>query len=88
MQSLNTAIEQTEGLSSAYDIGPAYFLKLKNYSGDTNHRFQQLWDYHIEGVIREYLRGFDESGEKFTKLKNAYFMIENQTESSNKAYED
>lgn len=88
MQSLNAEIEQTEGLSSAYDIGPAYFLKLKNYDGDTNQRFQQLWDYHIEGVIREYLRGIDESGEKFTKLKNAYFLIENQAESSDEPIED
>ena len=84
MQSLNKAIDETEGLSSAYDIGPAYFRKIRYYEGD----FQQLWDYHIEGVIREYLRGIDESGEKFTKLKNAYFLIEDQAESSDEPIED
>ena len=88
MQSLNTAIEQTEGLSSAYDIGPAYFIKLKNYSGDTNQRFQQLWEYHIEGVVLEYLRGIDESGEKFKKLEKAYSMNEDPKDSSDEPIED
>ncbi len=88
MQSLNAAIEQTEGLSSAYDIGPAYFLKLKNYSGDTNQRFQQLWEYHIEGVVREYLRGIDESGEKFKKLEKAYSMNEDPKDSSDEISEN
>lgn len=74
MKSLNNAIEKTEGLSSAYDIGPAYFLKLKNYKGN----FHDLWDYHIEGVVREYLRGMDDDGEKFKILKKAYFAeVEN-----------
>ena len=78
MQSLNKAIEKTEGLSSAYDIGPAYFLKLKNYDGD----FQQLWDYHIEGILREYLRGIDDDGKKYEKLKNAYFIAELKEENA------
>ena len=69
MKSLNNAIEATEGLSSAYDIGPAYFLKLRNYKGN----FRDLWDYHIEGVVREYLRGMDDDGKKFENLKKAYF---------------
>lgn len=74
MKSLNNAIEATEGLSSAYDIGPAYFLKLKNYKGN----FHDLWDYHIQGVVREYLRGMDDDGEKFKILKKAYFAeVEN-----------
>ncbi|SHK43055.1 McrB family protein [Fibrobacter sp. UWB12] len=83
MQSLNKAIETTEGLSSAYDVGPAYFLKLKNYDGD----FQQLWDYHIEGVLREYLRGIDDDGKKYEKLKNAYFIAELKEEKAGKTEE-
>jgi len=78
MQSLNKAIEGTEGLSPAYDIGPTYFLKLKNYDGN----FQQLWDYHIEGVLREYLRGIDDDGKKYEKLKNAYFVAEMKEETA------
>ena len=69
MINLNKAIETIEGLSSAYHIGPAYFLKLKNYNGDC---FKHLWDNHIEGLLREYLRGMQRVSEKMKTLKNAY----------------
>lgn len=73
MNALNEAIgSETVGLSHSYDIGPAYFLKLKDYKGD----FQMLWDYHIKGLVTEYLRGMDENGEKFKALKDAYFHSE------------
>lgn len=57
-----------EGLSSAYHIGASYFLKLKNYNGD----FNQLWEYHLEGLLREYLRGMPDTEAKIKKLKKAY----------------
>ena len=75
MTSLNAAIwnEETksgiEGLSSAYHIGGAYFLKLKELDGD----FEKLWEYHLESLLREYLRGIDDDGSKFDKIKDAYF---------------
>ena len=73
MNALNEAIgSETVGLSHSYDIGPAYFLKLKGYKGD----FQMLWDYHIKGLVTEYLRGMDENGEKFAALEKAYFHPE------------
>ena len=73
MNALNETIgSETVGLSHAYDIGPAYFLKLKDYEGN----FQMLWDYHIKGLVTEYLRGMDENGEKFAALENAYFHPE------------
>ena len=76
MNALNEAIgSESVGLSHAYDIGPAYFLKLKDYKGD----FQMLWDYHIKGLVTEYLRGMDENGEKFDALENAYFHPEINT---------
>lgn len=68
MNRLNKEIEKIEGLSTAYHIGPAYFLKLKNYDGD----FQQLWDNHLEGLLCEYLRGMQDVDEKINKLKAAY----------------
>jgi hypothetical protein len=68
MKKLNTAIEKIEGLSSAYHIGPAYFLKLKNYNGD----FDQLWEYHIEGLLFEYMRGMMGVNAKLKALANAY----------------
>lgn len=77
MKNLNNAISQVEGLSSAYHIGASYFLKLKNYDND----FGQLWDYHIEGLLREYLRGYPNIEDSLNKLKSAYDN-ENQDDSS------
>lgn len=65
---LNEEIEKIEGLSSAYHIGPAYFLKLKNYDGN----FSKLWEYHLEGLLREYLRGMQDVEGKIKVLKEAY----------------
>ena len=68
MKALNSEIEKIEGLSSAYHIGPAYFLKLENYDGD----FDQLWENHLKGLLREYLRGMQGVEEKIGELKAAY----------------
>ena len=69
MSELNKELKQKEiGLSSAYDIGPAYFLKLKEYDGD----FEKLWQYHIQGILAEYLRGMRGVDEKLADLKKAY----------------
>lgn len=76
MKNLNKAIESIEGLSTAYHIGPAYFLKLKNYNGN----FQQLWENHLDGLLREYLRGMQKLEEKLKTLKAAY---DNESDSDN-----
>ena len=68
MDSLNGAISKIEGLSSAYHIGGAYFLKLKELAGD----FGKLWEYHLEGLLREYLRGMEDADDELEKLKAAY----------------
>ena len=68
MQALNKEIEHVEGLSSAYHIGPAYFLKLDNYSGD----FDKLWEYHIKGLLEEYFRGMPDSKNLIEKMESAY----------------
>ena len=68
MTDLNSEIEKIEGLSPAYHIGPAYFLKLENYDGD----FDQLWENHLEGLLLEYMRGMQGVEEKLGKLKAAY----------------
>jgi 5-methylcytosine-specific restriction protein B len=68
MTSLNEAIEKVHGLSSAYHIGPAYFLKLKDYDGD----FNKLWENHLRGVLFEYLRGLPDIIEGLEKLEEAY----------------
>lgn len=65
---LNKAISQIDGLSPAYHIGASYFLKLNNYEGN----FELLWEYHIEGLLREYMRGMRNVDDKIKELKKAY----------------
>ena len=64
-----------EGLSSAYHIGASYFLKLANYRNNgayDNSSFNNLWDYHLEGLLREYMRGMQDVDDNIEKLKKAY----------------
>ena len=60
-----------EGLSRAYHIGASYFLKLDNFI-DSDNPFKDLWDFHLEGLLREYLRGLDDAEEKLITLQRAY----------------
>ena len=78
MNSLNAEIEKIEGLSSAYHIGASYFLKLDNYNGD----FEQLWKYHLDGLLREYLRGTQGVDENMKKLENAYNLTKTTADDS------
>ena len=68
MTALNKVIEETPELGKAYEIGPAYFLKLKNCSYD----FYSLWKMNIEPLLREYLRGYRNGKDIIEKCKNAY----------------
>ena len=68
MNYLNESMKDIEGLSSAYHIGGAYFLKLK----ELNNSFDLLWKYHLEGLLREYLRGTEDAEENLEKLHKAY----------------
>ena len=68
MTALNKVIEETPELGKAYEIGPAYFLKLKNCSYD----FYSLWKMNIEPLLREYLRGYRNGKEIIENCKDAY----------------
>lgn len=69
IEAVNKALKEKEiGLTRAYDIGPSYFLKLKNYDG----QFEDLWEYHIQGILTEYLRGMRNVDEKLKTLKEAF----------------
>lgn len=76
MMSLNKAISEIDGLSPAYHIGASYFLKLKEYDGD----WEALWNYHLEGLLREYLRGMPNMDELMEKLENAYWRDESDSD--------
>ena len=68
MQNLNEAIMKIRGLGEAYQIGAAYFKKIEKYDGD----FQKLWDFHLKGLLFEYLRGNMNAEEQLDELKEAY----------------
>lgn len=55
------------GLSRAYQIGAAYFLKYALYNN-----FEELWTNHLEGLLYEYLRGKTNVEEKIERLHQAY----------------
>ena len=90
MNSLNNAIWDdknktgTDGLSSAYHIGGAYFLKLERLGGD----FNLLWEYHLSPLLHEYLRGMEDEKEKFDALKKAYDNPHVKSEEKDKQLEN
>ena len=69
MNRLNEAISKISGLNEAYHIGASYFLKLNEYDGD----FNKLWDYHLKGLLHEYLRGSGNEASGMDILRTAYF---------------
>lgn len=72
MKALNNCIIKKEiGLSNAYQIGAAYFLKFALYQTDEKP-FEKLWDNHLGGLLYEYLRGTGDEENKLHVLKNAY----------------
>lgn len=77
MMSLNKAISEIDGLSPAYHIGASYFLKLKECGDDC---WEALWNYHLEGLLREYLRGMPNVDELMEKLENAYWRDESDSD--------
>lgn len=71
MTALNKEISNMRGLGSAYQIGPAYFMKLDkdHYNGD----FTALWNMHIEVLLKEYLRVFNNADIRLEQFKEIYF---------------
>ena len=72
MVNLNMAIEKTEGLNSSYHIGPAYFRKVMLYKDNPDTMWSYLWDYHIKGVLYEYVRGTEDIDIKMAAFEEAY----------------
>lgn len=77
MKKLNDKIISEEiGLSPAYQIGAAYFLKWVQYKKDSQTKdtqaFGYLWKYHLEPLLKEYLRGQVDVEEKMKQLEQAY----------------
>lgn len=79
----NCIISKKIGLSKAYQIGGSYFLS--NEKDDKGNRipikdnFNDLWTYRLEGLLREYLRGEEESviDNKLNNILKPAFDCEN-----------
>jgi hypothetical protein len=72
MNNLNNAIVAKElGLSTAYQIGAAYFTKLELYINEISP-FEHLWDNHLNVLLSEYLRGTPKASDILISLKAAY----------------
>ena len=57
MSALNKEIANVEDLNENYQVGAAYFLKLRTLS------FDQLWTDYLEPLLQEYVHGmYDEDG--------------------------
>ena len=73
MNALNKAILDEAHLSRDYQIGASYFMKLQDLQDDgTEDKFDLLWKYHLEGLLKEYLRGEPNAEKVIDKLKDAY----------------
>jgi hypothetical protein len=76
--SLNSQITTTHGLDAAYQVGPAYYRKLKEYKHDPNEMWTLLWKNHLELLLKEYLRGVATSEKRLEALlvlKRAYGSV-------------
>ena len=75
MDALNNIIEGVSPnkikakLGSSYALGASYFKKYELYTSDS---FKALWDNHLEGILREYLRGTQDPDSDLKVLKEAY----------------
>lgn len=70
MSNLNKEITETEGLNENYQIGAAYFLKLKNI--DNDNKFDILWEDYLQPLLQEYIRGMYNENEIMDKFEKAY----------------
>ena len=70
---LNVAIGNVPSLDKSYLIGPAYFRKLKNYlSDDGKPAWDRFWKFHLETLVREYVRGMPGAAGIVIELKSAF----------------
>ena len=78
MDCLNKVIEKTEGLGSAYQVGAAMFLKVKdtgeNADGNCGMTVERLWNLNLKSLMKEYLRGLPEADSILQEMEDAYFL--------------
>ena len=67
MTELNNAIIKENELNENYQIGAAYFLKLKYLRS-----FDRLWTDYLEPLLQEYVRGMYDESDIMKRLAKAY----------------
>ena len=82
MERLNKAIVEVEGLNENYQIGAAYFLKLKTLD------FNQLWEDYLQPLLQEYIQGLYNEAEKMTTFAKAYGYKEDKIGDGNGTFEN
>lgn len=68
MSALNKEIAAVEDLNENYQIGPAYFLKLK----DLNFDFDRLWTDYLQPLLQEYVQGMYDEKDIMDRFAKAY----------------
>ena len=66
MKALNAEIAKTPELNENYQIGAAYFLKLKTLG------FDQLWTDYLQPLLQEYIQGMYDEAAIMKRFANAY----------------
>lgn len=82
MERLNKAIVEVEGLNENYQIGAAYFLKLKTLD------FNQLWEDYLQPLLQEYIEGLYNEAEIMTTFAKAYGYKEDKIGDGNGTFEN
>ena len=93
MTELNKAISKENELGSSYEVGPAYFIKVKDMKTEnkvkdmkTENKWDYLWSDYIEPLLREYVRGLDNDEEgMIKKFKEAYDLKATEDEDNEDA---
>lgn len=65
MNALNTALQKRD-LTEAYFIGGSYFRKI------TPSNCEDIWKYHLKGLVAEYFRGVPKSDDILEEIYQAY----------------
>lgn len=73
MEALNKAIVNPKigNLTTAYQIGGAYFVNVTHFN-NSDDKWENLWNYHLKGLIFEYYRGQPNADQIIGMLRKEY----------------
>lgn len=72
---LNDLVKKKAELGESYCVGPAYFRKLVDYLDGGQVDWDSFWSYHLEPLLKEYLRGTADAEKNLKGFKDAYALI-------------